>query len=139
MNARDLTSALQDIHNLLDAAGANRPANEVRDLVALVQGREEAELETLLAEMRRAFSLVDVLGAALKAAGPDESAFQAAFRSLKSANLSKADLLAVARAYAGAVDSSMSKDKILKAISTHFYVLAYERDSRILAKQATPV
>lgn len=138
MLVRDLKIALEDIRNIFDSAGAKAQARAMQDVLALVQNKEGQDLDSFLSELRLAISPVEKFSAALKAAGTDERMFNGAFEAMKSSNPSKDDVLAIAKSYTGSADASLSKDKLIKAISTHFYVLAYEHDSRAIARRATP-
>ena len=138
MQVRELQRALKDIGSLLSASGAQRPSTAVADVLELLDGRLDQDLDQFLDQLQSELSPVVRLARSLKSAGTDEQAFLAAFQHLKDAGLSKDDLMAVAKGYTGSADTSASKVKLLKAISTQFYIQAYERDSRAMAKTATP-
>jgi len=138
MHVRDLEVALGDIKTLLEASGAIRQAQDIANVLESIEGRSEQELTEFLGSLRDELSPVLKHVTQLRTAGLDEAQFQAAFSALKEAKLQKPMLLQIAEKFIGSVDTSLPKDKILKAISTHFFVRVYERDSREMAKRATP-
>jgi len=138
MIVKDLQRALKDIQSLLDASGSKKPAGEISNVIELLDGKTNQDLDHVLGQIKAEISPIEKSVRELKTAGTDEVAFQAAFQQLKASRLAKNDLAIVAREYTGRALASDSREKLLKSISTHFYVLAYERDSRAMAKAATP-
>lgn len=139
MNIRDLQQALKDVGSLLGASGASKPASDVDDFAKLLDGKADQDLAKVLDQLKAELLPVELTVKALQAAGTDEAAFLVVLRQLESRKLAKSEIQAIARGYTGTADKAASANKLLKAISTHFYGLAYERESRAMAKVATPV
>ena len=154
MKVKELQKSLQDVANVLELAGTKAVRNDLANVLKLLDGAEELELDVFLSllEERMAAALkktgarskaninrevVDLYVARLQQAAMDEKSFSALAAELKNdPKVRKAELSEIAKGYNAPLANTVAG--LHKAIQTRFYERIYDRDATDMARRATP-
>ena len=145
MRVRDLRALIDELRGIFAASGA-KPQLKTMDQVSTALAQSDNEpLESYLKRVHsRAQELAAPRGASfvqrLTDAALDEDAFQGVLAEIMAdRDLKKTDLQKIVEAYTGSFDRRASSAKLIDALNLAFKKKLYERDSRAIARRATPV
>ena len=145
MRVRDLRALLDELRGIFAASGAKPQLKSMDQVSTALAQSDNKSLDAYLKGVRsRAEELAAPRGARfvqrLADAGLNEAAFLAVLAEIKAdPDLKKADLQKIVEAYAGSFDRRASTARLIDALNRAFYKRLYERDSRAIARRATPV
>jgi hypothetical protein len=145
LRVRDLRRAVDNVRTFFTLSGAKAQDDAFADVSGTLSKFDGLNAEVYLDALK---------DAAVKAAAPpaekhlralqdaefDEKQFLAALEALQSdKKLKKSVIAKIAKDYGASPDKKASAAKLIDAIKLHFYTQIYDRDSRQLARKATPV
>jgi len=130
---------------LLVAAGAKRPAADLRKVRDILDEDNQQSVEAFVAETKALLSqpLLHELSAEevakqLRSAGTDEAKFARLFRELRSKSFTKDKVIEVAALFTGGSTTWKTKPKALDAIRTRFEDDVYQASKMSQVDKVTP-
>ena len=153
LHVREFKEALNQLLGLYEAAGAKAPVDDLKRLLSLVDGNPDQKFDEFLLELerelerataKRANRQPDVHtikrhGEALKAAGTDVGAFEAAISALEEDKAATKDEVdAIAHEYTSGRLHWKSRKEGIDAIRTRFKERGYQSSKMKLLEKFTP-
>lgn len=155
MKVKELQNSLQDLAEVLELAGTKAVNSDVANILNLLDGEEEEELEDFLSQLEERLTaalkktsaksqvtninrdVVDHYVVRLLDAAMDEQKFSSIATELKNdPQVRKPELAEIAKGYTARPVNTVSG--LHKAIQTRFYERIYDRDATDMARRATP-
>ena len=154
MQVKELRAALSEIREVFSAAGTKLPERDLNELIGLLDGHDEQELDSFLEALAQDLSthsntakknstsapnevLVSRYMQRLQAADIDRKLFDEVFADLKSdAGMRKAEVELLAKKYLARKEPSKAKQ--LEAIETRFREFRYDRKANERAGAVSP-
>ena len=145
MRVRDLRALFDELRGIFAASGAKPQLKTIDQVSGALAPNDNEPLDAYLENVRAKAQELAAPNEArfvqrLEDAALDEAAFQAVIAEIKAdPNLKKADLQKIVEAYTGSFDRKANTAKLVDALKLTFYKRLYERNSRAMARRATPV
>ena len=145
MRHEELRKAINEIRDVLLAAGRQDVGQSLTDLFDRLDDGQDASPDEMVKRLRAA---VDQMGipaparysARLAEIGLEEAAFASLLDEIANdPSLKKADMQAILRAYTGRHDKRSSLAQLKEDLKRAFYTKLYDRDAQEMANRATPV